>query len=119
MNDDAPAAYGPWFTSKYTRTPRALAGTDCAAADTPASIARQTFCASLTPSNWPTVSNTRCTSAWVLGSSATTAMPKVRKRSATRDEVAISTTSGLSATMASTFGSNPPPIVGRRCTLAG
>ena len=119
MKDEAPAAYGPWFTSKYTRAPRTLAGTDCAAADTPASIARQMCCASRTPSSAPTVSNTRCTSAWVLGSSATTAMPSVFSRSPMRDEVAMSTTSGRSATIASTFGSSPPPTVGRRCTLAG
>ena len=119
MNEPSPAAYGPWLTSKYTRAPRAPGGMDCAAAMTAASMARQTFCASGTSSNWPILSITRCASACVLGSSATTFRPSARRRSAAREDVAISTTSGRSATMASMFGSRPPPTWGSCFTWPG
>ena len=65
------------------------------------------------------VASTRCTSAWVLGSSVTTFTPSASSLSPARDETDITTTSGRRATMASMLGSSPPPTLGSFCTLAG
>jgi hypothetical protein len=62
---------------------------------------------------------TRCASVELLGSSASTFRPSDSSRCTPRDEVAMSTTSGLSATMVSMLGSMPPPACGRLRTDAG
>ena len=45
--------------------------------------------------------------------------PSCSSRAEARDEVAISTTSGRRATMASMLGSSPPPTCGKRVTDSG
>ena len=119
INEDSPAPCGAGLTSKYTRMFLAEAGSDCAAAATAASMVCQMWCASGTSSNRPSVAITRRTSAWDLGSSATTLSPNASKRSAARELVASNTRSGCSATTASIFGSSPPPIRGKALTLTG
>ena len=57
--DDALAAYGPGLTSKYTRLPRALAGTCATAARMSASMVCTTALAVSTPSIFPSVPSTR------------------------------------------------------------
>jgi len=100
---------------------RTLGGSDCAAADTAASMCRHSRSASSAgkPSTRATVPMTRRMSACVLGSSATTFKPSASNRSLPRLETAASTTSGRSATMASTLGSMPPPTRGNAWIAAG
>ena len=122
IKDDGPATYGPRLTSKYTRAPCTSGGRDCAAACTPFCIRCHTACTCCGgwPSTTPTECITRSTSADVRGSNATVRRPSASRRSPTRAELDSSTTSGLSATMASTFGSSPPPTTGSlRCKSSG
>ena len=119
MNDCGPAAWGPPAASKYTRWPRRLGGTDCAAASTPASRLRSTRSAVSSCSAVASRVVTWRTWAEVRGSICSTRRPRPRSRSAARLDTEISTRSGLRATTASTFGSSPPPTCGSFLTMAG
>ena len=119
INDASPAAYIPTLASKYTRADCTEGGNDRAAAATSASMERHRADASGKPSKTPSWLMTRCTSAWFLGSSATTLSPNCCRRSCERALAAITTTSGRSATMASILGSKPPPTVASGRTLSG
>ncbi len=65
------------------------------------------------PSSKPMLVSTRYTSACGFGLQRHALKPRASSRSTTRAALDSSTTSGLSATMASTFGSRPPPTTGK------